>query len=71
MNNKFTFGKYKDKLIYDIANEDPNYTTWAYENITNPKHGGIDKDLYEACLLDDYCDEYEDEYYLGVNRWGK
>ena len=69
MTTKFTFGKYKDKLIYDVSNIDPDYIMWAYENIKNPKHGGVDKDLYEACIMDSYYDE--EEYYLGVDRYGK
>lgn len=68
--HRFTFGKYKDKLIWDIGGEDPDYIIWAYENIKSPKHGGVDKDLYEACVMDDYENEYEDELYLGVDMWG-
>lgn len=41
--DKFTFGKYKGKLIADVADEHLTYVIWAYENVTNPKHGGVDK----------------------------
>lgn len=64
--NKFTFGKYKDKDIYEVAEEDLEYVIWAYENVKTPKHGGVDKDFYEACIMDDY----ENEEYLGVDMWG-
>lgn len=68
--DKFIFGKYKDRLIADVADENPSYVIWAYENVTNPKHGGVDKDFYEACLLDDYENDGLDEEYLGVDMWG-
>jgi len=31
--NRFTFGKYKGKLLSEIIRNDPQYITWAKENI--------------------------------------
>ena len=63
----FTFGKYKDRLIDEVADEDPEYVIWAYEEVTNPKHGGVDKKLYTALRMDE---GEESEFYLGVDMWG-
>lgn len=76
--DKFIFGKYRDKSIDEIAEENPNYVIWAYENVKNPEHGGVPKDLYDNLILNDYYkyndeyndDEYNDVEYLGVDMWG-
>lgn len=69
--DKFTFGKYKDISIAEVAEENPHYVIWAYENVENPKHGGVAKRLYEDLMLDDYfADEYEDEPCISVDGWG-
>jgi len=30
---KFTFGKYKDRYVADIADEDPGYLEWFMDNV--------------------------------------
>ena len=52
----FTFGKYKGKTLEEVAQHDPGYIVWAYEN-TQFK---CDKEFYLACYEDDMnSDDYE------------
>lgn len=32
-NGKFLFGKYKDRYVSDIADEDPRYLEWFLDNV--------------------------------------
>ena len=46
-----TFGKYKGKTPSDIAEEDPSYIIWMYENVTNKST--CSALLYQACVEDE------------------
>lgn len=49
-----TFGKYKGQTPNEIADADPNYITWIYENVV-PRP--VSTELYEWCeeeTLNDY-----------------
>jgi hypothetical protein len=50
---KLTFGKHKFRTPHEIAEDDPSYIVWLYENI-NPKV--VSKSLYIACSLDEVDD---------------
>ena len=45
-NNKFAFGKYKNKDIYEVLNENPSYIRWCLNNINEFKDE-IPKDIYD------------------------
>ena len=45
-----TFGKYKGQTPEQIAEENPSYLIWAYENLDNKP---CTKLLYYACLHDE------------------
>jgi hypothetical protein len=49
------FGKYRGESPNKIANEDPGYIVWMYENVQD-KH--CSKNLYLACK--EFLDERED-----------
>lgn len=57
----FPFGKYKGLTPNQVAEEDPSYIVWAYENIKN--YTTCTALLYKACLQDrdegDYADDEE------------
>lgn len=43
--NKFTFGKYKNKDIYEVFKDNPFYIRWCLNNINEFKNE-IPKDIY-------------------------
>lgn len=56
------FGKYRGYTPNEIAEKDPKYIVWAFENLdTKP----CSKDLYKCCELDegdwpDFCDAVQE-----------
>ena len=46
-----TFGKYKGKTPSDVAEKDPSYITWMYENVKNKNT--CSARLYKACANED------------------
>jgi hypothetical protein len=44
-----SFGKYKGQSPNEIAEDDPSYITWIYENV---EPCPVSTELYEACALD-------------------
>lgn len=48
-----SFGKYKGQTPEDVADGDPSYIAWLYENVP----GNVSRELYLACereKWDDY-----------------
>lgn len=54
-----TFGKYKGKTPSQIADINPSYIVWLWENVEGPKH--CSKLLYNDCQIDTEQDN-EDDY---------
>lgn len=63
-NNKFTFGKYKNRDIYDILKTNPQYIKWCLDNIQEFKYE-IPKDI-----LDSIKQKSKQEYSLGPRASG-
>lgn len=61
-NQVLTFGKYNGHVVGDVAEEDPSYIVWLYENVDNaPNMTGkwCSKALYDACY-EDHTEEAHD-----------
>lgn len=62
LNDKFTFGKYKDKTLNEIIDEDPQYVVWACNKKIITLNNKDHKKLMYA-----YNDSFasDEEYYIG------
>ena len=58
-NNKFVFGKYKNRDIYEILKDNPSYIKWCLNNIQEFKDE-IPQDIYNKL----YPKHNEDSYGL-------
>ena len=67
-NQPLNFGKYKGKAPGDIAEDDPEYVVWLYENI-DPKV--CSRALYRSCQNHEEDEYYPDGYekYEDGNYW--
>lgn len=62
------FGKYKGRTPIEVAEEDPSYIVWAWNNVF-PKP--CSKELAESCVQDcwDYESEKEMDHAFGYDGW--
>lgn len=64
-----TFGKYKGKTPMEVAENDPEYLIWAFDNVTS--HKTCTKELRDHCeqdQRDEEADHDEDKHY-GTDGW--
>lgn len=58
-----SFGKHVFKTPEEVADIDPSYVVWLYENV-NPKV--VSRSLYQACEMDiaenEYAQDFAEEY---------
>lgn len=62
------FGKYKGFTPNEIAEHDPHYMIWVYENITNQV---VSRNLVDRCrsAITSYEEERLDDLYYGIDEW--
>ena len=59
-----TFGKYKGKTPVEIAETDPKYVIWMYDNVTtHPTCSKQFRDYCEQDERDEEADHAEDQHY--------
>ena len=64
MSKKFTFGKYEGMKFSTVAEEDPNYIVWLYDNL-GPKK------LKEKGIYEEVKDKYESYTPEELEEFGK
>ena len=67
-------GKYKNKLVKDIVEIDPNYCCWFISNVCKSKHKNLRKKIFNALYnkfgseLQKKLDPFEFIYYTTQNN---
>lgn len=65
-----TFGKYKGQTPAEVAEFDPNYIIWLYDNV-QPRP--CTRALYEDCEITLYDEEaeYDLDLHYSIDGWGE
>ena len=67
---ELTFGKYKGRTPLQIADEDPQYIVWMYDNLDNKYCTEALRDECEEVASLSYEDEKELDDWYGLHGWG-